>query len=67
MPNLANIIEHGFRTCGLSPFSSNVVDFNVLNKKKKKIAKASEHVNQEQIQIANKRNPRNISNISNID
>ncbi|KMQ81454.1 hypothetical protein RF55_26272 [Lasius niger] len=47
MPNLANIIEHGFRTCGLSPFSSDAVDFNVLNKKKKKIAESSERVDQD--------------------
>lgn len=36
MPNLPNIIQNGFRTCGLLPFSSEAVDFNVLNKKKKK-------------------------------
>lgn len=36
MPNLPEIIQNGFRTCGLSPFSSQAVDFNVLNKKKGK-------------------------------
>lgn len=45
--NLANIIEHGFRTCGLSPFSSDAVDFNILNKKKKKTAESSECVDQD--------------------
>lgn len=47
MPNLTDIIKHGFRTCGLSPFSSDAVDFDVLNKNKKKIAKSSEHVDQD--------------------
>ncbi|TGZ32087.1 Tigger transposable element-derived protein 6-like protein [Temnothorax longispinosus] len=47
MPNLRNIIEHGFRTCGLSPFSSDAVDFNILNKKKKKNTESSEHVDQD--------------------
>lgn len=47
MPNLTNIIKSGFRTCGLSPFSSDAVDFNILNKKKTKIAESSEPMNQE--------------------
>lgn len=47
MPNLPKIIQNGFRTCGLSPFSSEAVDFNVLNKKKKRNGESTEHVNQE--------------------
>lgn len=40
MPNLSTIIKNGFATCGLSPFSSDAVDYDILNKqetKKKKV------------------------------
>ncbi|XP_076664940.1 LOW QUALITY PROTEIN: uncharacterized protein LOC143367200 [Andrena cerasifolii] len=33
-PNIPTIIN-GFKTCGLSPFNANAVDFNILNKKSK--------------------------------
>ncbi|XP_011699230.1 PREDICTED: uncharacterized protein LOC105456698 [Wasmannia auropunctata] len=39
--------NNGFQTCGLSPFSSDAVDFNVFNKKKKKIAESTECVDQD--------------------
>ena len=32
---IPQIIINGFKTCGLSPFNANAVDFNVLNKKSK--------------------------------
>ena len=34
--NLQITIQHGFQTCGLFPYNANAVDFNVLNKKRKK-------------------------------
>lgn len=47
MPQLPTIIVNGFKSCGLSPFSPEAVDFNVLNKKKKNKEKSTEHVEQE--------------------
>lgn len=44
MSNLTDIIRSGFCTCGLSPFSPDVVNFNILNKKKKN-GDSSEYVN----------------------
>lgn len=35
MPNLPKIIQNDFKTCGISLFSSEAVDFNVLSKKRK--------------------------------
>lgn len=48
MLNLPSIIENGFRSCGLSPFSSNAVDFNILNKKKKEVSKSTENKEQKE-------------------
>ena len=52
MTNLSSIIQNGFATCGLSPFSADAIDYDILNKhltKKKKTVNISK-AEQQQIQ-----------------
>lgn len=41
--DLSSTIKNGFRTCGLYPFSTDAVNYNIINKHKKKLKSNSSH------------------------